>query len=213
MTIPNFITLPYVFERPTPPFEGNDIRYPESLVRYFMQNMSKPGQKVFDPFVGLGTTMFVAEELKRNPFGIEADRTRFEWVAGQLEHWMQVAHADAAKMPRLGLPKMDFCMTSPPFMAATDKWNPLFAGNPKHAGYAAYLKQMGRIFALVARTMKKGAPVVVQVDNVQGKTFTPLIRDLGNVISKSLKPAGETIVTWDGGTMEYAHTTCLIFKA
>ena len=32
-----FITLPYALEREPPPFEGNDIKYPEALVRFFMK--------------------------------------------------------------------------------------------------------------------------------------------------------------------------------
>ena len=65
-----FVTLPYALEREAPPFEGNDIKYPESLVRHFLGRCTKPGDKVFDPFAGLGTTLFVAEEMRRVPFGI-----------------------------------------------------------------------------------------------------------------------------------------------
>lgn len=211
--LPAFITLPYALERPTPPFEGDDIRSPEALVRYFIKALTKPGAKVFDPFTGLGTTLFVAEELKRNPFGIEADDQRHGWTAGQLEKWMQVVHGDSAKLGRYGLPKMDFCFTSPPYMAKNHKWNPLHFGDPKHAGYATYLKQMQRIFAAVATQMKPGAWVVVQADNIQeGKTFTPLIRDLSMAISKSLTPAGEITVAYQGTKPKTQHTTCLLFK-
>lgn len=206
------VTLPFDLERSPPPFEKNDIKYPESLVRHFLGLYTRKGQRVFDPFAGLGTTLFVAEEMGRKAYGIEADAERHEWVAGQLENWMAVHRGDAARMDRLGLPKMDFCMTSPPFMPITDKWNPLFAGNPAHAGYDAYLRRMGFIFKKLSGVMKKGAMVVVQVDNIEGRRFTPLVRDIGWAVSQSLQQVGEVTVLWQPKAPPYPKTTCLVFK-
>lgn len=207
------IKIPFTHERKNPPFEGDDIRYPEALVRYFLNAYTKAGDRVFDPFAGLGTTMFVAAEMGRIPFGMEADRKRFEWVAGQMEHWQNLVHGDAAKIAGFGFPKMDFCMTSPPYMPKHHKWNPLFAGNPIHAGYDKYLKRMGHVFGIVARQMKKGATVVVQADNLQhGRIYTPLVHDLLTVIRPHLELAGETIVEWQNPKPNYPLTHCLVFK-
>lgn len=210
----NFVTLPYKLERPAPPFEGNDIKTPESLPRYFIQELSKPSAKVFDPFVGLGTTMFVTEELGRIPYGIEADPLRQQWVAGQLEHWTHVLCADSARAHLLGFPKMDMLMTAPPFMAANHKWNPLFAGDPAKNGYDVYLKRMGLIFKNTTAVLKKNAPVVVQVDNIPGRVFTPLIRDISNVISPVMKLENEVVIAFSGKNVrdDYRHTHCLIFR-
>ncbi len=212
MTLPSFITLPYKLERAAPRFETNEIKTPESLPRYFIKEMTKPGDKVFDPFVGLGTTMFVTEELKRVPYGIEADPRRHEWVAGQMEHWMNVLCTDSARAASIGLPKMDFSLTAPPFMAINHKWNPLFAGDPAKDGYDVYLKRMQHIYKQVAKVMKRNAPIVVQVDNIPGRTFTPLIRDLNNALSKVLKLENEVTVAWQGGRDDYRHTHCLVFR-
>jgi len=213
-----FITLPYRLERAPPPFEGNDIKYPESLVRHFLKRYTKPGDKIFDPFSGLGTTLFVAEELKRVPYGIEHDRTRYEWSAGQLEHWDQVIYGDSREMLSYGLPKMDFCMTSPPYMPCHHKWNPLSGGDPAQAGYDHYLAQMTEIFSALRQIMKRGSYIVVQLDNLPGKSgrrFTPLVADLGGAIGAALRQEAETIVAWDKKTAkpDYPHTHCLIFKA
>lgn len=208
-----FITLPYALERPAPPFEDNGIVYPASLVRYFIKNYTKRGDKVFDPFAGLGTTLFVAEEMGRIPYGIESERARFEWTAGQLEKWQNIHHADAGSLANLKLPKMDFVMTSPPFMAADHTWNPLYSGNPKHRGYANYLKRLSHIFGGIAGVMKKGAVCVVQVDNIRGpKVFTPLVHDMARMIGVSLKLSDEKIIRWNNGPADYPYTQCLIFK-
>ncbi len=212
MMLPALITLPYRIERDPPPFEDNYIKSPESLARQLIGTFTKKGGKVFDPFAGLGTTLFVAEEMGRDPYGIEAEDSRYEWVAGQLENWMQIVHGDSGDVAKFGFPKMDFCFAAPPYMQAGHRWNPLYAGNPKQAGYDKYLKRMGIIYREIARVMKKGAYVAVQADNLPGRPYTPLVRDLSLVISKSLKPVGETIVIWETPKADYPATTCLIFK-
>ena len=208
----NFLTLPYALERDPPPFEANAIKYPEPLVRHFLKEFTKRGDKVFDPFAGLGTTMFVAEDMNRIPFGIEYDERRFEWVAGQMQHWGNLACADSLKLSKLGFPKMDFCMTSPPFMPKGDKWNPLSAGNPAKAGYPLYLKQMQKIFAQIGEVMKRNARIVVHVDNVPGRIYTPLVRDLSLTIGKVLSLENEIVIAWKNAKPDYPHTHCLIFR-
>lgn len=208
----NFITLPYKLERDPPPFETNEIKTPESLPRYFIKEFTRPGQTVFDPFAGLGTTLFVAESLKRIPYGIEADPRRHAWVAGQMDNWMNLICADSARAATLGLPRMDFSLTAPPFMAITHKWNPLYGGDPAKDGYDSYLKRMRHIYKQVNKIMKRKARIVVQVDNIPGRRFTPLIRDLSNALSKELTLENEITVAWRGGRDDYRHTTCLVFR-
>lgn len=208
-----FITLPYKLERAAPPFEGNDICYPASLVRHFLDLYTKRGSRVFDPFVGLGTTLFVAEEMGRIPYGIEAERERFEWVAGQMTHWNHVFHDDAANCAKLELPKMDFCMTSPPYMPRDHRWNPLYSGDPSQAGYDNYRRRMKYIFGQIHTCMKRGAIVVVQVDNLRrGKCFTPLVHDIGAAVGASFRMMDEKIIRWENGPADYPLTHCLVFK-
>ena len=212
-TVDGLITLPFVHKRPAPPFEGRDICYPDSLVRHFLKAYTHRGDKVFDPFAGLGTTLFTAEEMGRDPYGVEADARRHAWVAGQLVRWQQFVHGDSAKLASLRLPRMDFCMTSPPFMARNHRWNPLYAGDPGKAGYTRYLSRLARIFGEVAKIMKPGAMVVVQADNLHhGRVYTPLVRDFSTAISRTLSPQGEIIVRWRPAKPGYPHTHCLLFK-
>jgi DNA modification methylase len=207
------INIPWELERAAPPFEGNDIKSPEGLFRYIFKKHTKKGDKIFDPFVGLGTSMFVAEEMGRIPFGIEAEEDKFEWTAGQLENWMHMICDDAYNAPKYDLPKMDLIMTCPPYMEGHTKWNPLYGGDPKHAGYDKYLKRMGAIFRKTLPLMKKNTPLIIQLDNINGeKHFTPLIHDIVNVLSKDFIQTGETHVKWGNPKPDYSYTTLLIFK-
>ena len=174
----SLIHLEWKLERSAPPFEGNDIKFPESFARYIIKKHTKKGDKVFDPFTGLGTTLFTAEEMKRIPFGFETEEKKFEWVAGQLENWTHLIHDDAYNLARYNLPKIDLVLTSPPYMPHRHKWNPLFGGDPKHGGYVKYLKRIRQIFLKVKTVMKKNAPLIIQADNLfQAKNFTPLPQD------------------------------------
>lgn len=207
------ITLPWEFEREPPPFEGNDIKFPEALVRYVFKKHSKRGDKIFDPFTGLGTSLFIAEEMNRVPFGIEAERKKFEWVAGQMENWMNLFHDDAFNLDKYNFPKMDLILTSPPYMPNHHKWNPLFGGDPKKNGYAVYLKRMVKIFKKCENLMKKNTPLIIQVDNLyHGKNFTPLIRDIAGALDKDFVQIDETTVLWKNPKQDYPFTTLLTFK-
>jgi tRNA G10 N-methylase Trm11 len=209
----DFITLPYGLERQAPVFEGNDIKTPESLVRYFVKAFTLPGERVFDPFAGLGTTLFVAEEMRRIPYGVEIDDRRHQWVAGQLKHWANLVHGDSGRLASMGFAKMDFAMTSPPYMPRHHTVNPLYGGDPTQRGYDGYLRRMRHIFRQLALLMKRNGVVVVQVDNMHGRTYTPLVRDLSLAISPVLRLKREIIVAWEGGRKDYRHTHCLVFKS
>ena len=56
--------------------QRNDVHptmKPVTLIGYLMQNSSKPMQIVSDPFLGSGSTMVAAHQLKRRCYGIELD--------------------------------------------------------------------------------------------------------------------------------------------
>ncbi len=213
MTAEKFIQIPWKLERDPPFFEGNDIKSPEEMFRYILKNHSKKGDKIFDPFAGLGTSLFITEEMGRVPFGIEFEPQKYEWVAGQLKNWTQMICDDAAKMDKYNLPKMDLVIACPPYMERHTKWNPLYGGDPKYAGYEKYLKHMGFIFGKVSTLMKKTTPLIIQLDNIQnGKKFTPLIHDVINILNKNFIQTNEKIVQWNNPKPDYPFTTLLYFK-
>lgn len=213
MSYASTISLKHVLERDPPSFECNDIKSPENLARFVIENYTKEGDKVFDPFTGLGTTLFVAEEMKRKPFGMEADGEKYEWVAAQLESWMSLINDDAYHSDRFGFPKMDLIYTAPPFMAKNHKWNPLFNGDPKKSGYDKYLRRISAIFKNMALLMKSNTRLVVQVDNIkQGNIFTPLIHDIITCLKPNFTQVDEINVKWDNPKKDYPYTTLIIFK-
>lgn len=211
-----FVELPYSMNHNAPKGADNLDQCPESFSRYFIENYSKEGDRILDPFIGYGTTAFVAENLGRLAYGVEADQERYEWCAGQLENWQNIVNGDAAEVAEYGFPKMDLCIASPPYMLVNTKWNPLYGGDPDFSGYDNYIDRIGYIFEQVAKVMKKGSLVIVQADNLQGRSYTPLAHDFYQQIIKSLKPKGEVLVRWVGDRpnfcADFEYTQALIFK-
>lgn len=57
---------------------------PEKLYAKLMLASSKPGDKIFDPFLGSGTAAVVANKLGRKYFGVEINREYCLWIAKRL---------------------------------------------------------------------------------------------------------------------------------
>src|SRR4051812_26992266 len=142
-------------------FQHEDLRYPEELVAHFLRQYTRPGDMVFDPFAGYGTTLIVAEAMERLPYGIEIDARRASYIRSQLQHPAGLIHGDTRKILSYPIPPISFSITSPPYMAATDPEDPFTNYRAAGAGYAAYLQQIQQIYADIRLLLKPGARAVL----------------------------------------------------
>ena len=62
---------------------------PIALLLRIILSSTKVGDVVFDPFAGTGTTLVVAEQLKRKSVGIEIDKDNAEGIKNRLENISQ----------------------------------------------------------------------------------------------------------------------------
>jgi tRNA G10 N-methylase Trm11 len=201
--------------RDTLPFEfqDDDVRYPESLVEHFLNEFTRSGDIVLDPFAGFGTTLLVAESMGRVGYGIEFNESKARYVQGLLQHPEQLIHGDARQLANYDLPPFDLCLTSPPYTTRNDDNNPFTDYSEKGNGYAAYLQEMQNIFSQVAQQMKPSARVVIEVANLKDETeVTPLAWDVAAEVSKILHFDGETVICWDKYGYGYDHSYCLVFS-
>jgi len=61
----------------------------ETAVAYLMRKLSKPADLVLDPFVGGGTTLVVAQTMKRKCIGIEIDEKYMDVIKSNLDKPVQ----------------------------------------------------------------------------------------------------------------------------
>src|SRR4051812_26653248 len=107
-----------VAERPVGAID--DVHFPESLVAELIEEYSKPGDLVLDPFAGYGTTLVVAERLGREAIGVEISAEQLGIIRARTTRATQVLEGDARVLSTLVDRSVDLCVTSPPYMNAVD---------------------------------------------------------------------------------------------
>lgn len=65
--------------------KNHSAAFPEGLPEWFIKLFTKEGEIVLDPFMGSGTTNFVANRMKRNSIGIEIVPEYFEMVKEKIQ--------------------------------------------------------------------------------------------------------------------------------
>jgi tRNA G10 N-methylase Trm11 len=194
-------------------FEQDDVRYAPALVEAFLAEYTRPGDLVFDPFAGFGTTLVVAEAMGRRPLGLELDPRRVEYVRTHLRDPGAIRQGDARRLRDYDLPPIDFSLTSPPYMNAGDPEDPLAAYAVPGQGYAAYLDGLRDIYAQLARRLRPGARAVIEAANLRSTgTVTTLAWDIARAVSSVLTFEGETVIGWDQYGYGYDHSYCLVFS-
>ena len=184
-------------------------KFPETLAQEFVEFFTKRGQRVLDPMVGTGSTLVACLRSGRNSVGIELnptyaglaqqavadERERLGAQAAELD--AEVIAADAAQLPDLGLPVVDYVLTSPPYWnmlhargAQTqrrrrqqDDLDVVYSDHPADLGnipdYDEFLDRLVAVYAALPAVLRPKAYLTIIVKNVKkgGQVF-PLAWDL-----------------------------------
>jgi tRNA G10 N-methylase Trm11 len=194
-------------------FQDDDVRYPESLVEYFLQEFTQAGDTVLDPFAGYGTTLFVAERMGRIPFGIELNAEKVCYVRSRLARPKNLIQGDSRSLAAIDLPAIDFSMTSPPYMNKDDLEDPFTDYQIQSQGYSTYLRDIRSIYEQLRTHMKPRGTVILEIANLKnGGQVTTLAWDVAQEISKVLHFEGEVVVCWDKYGYGYDHSYCLVYS-
>jgi DNA modification methylase len=137
-------------------YTGRDVRdknihpavYPISLPAHFIELLTHEGELVLDPFVGIGTTLIAAQDLKRNAVGFDLKKEYIETAKSRLSQTRfgtdtkQLALVDDANnIPEyLEENSISLCITSPPYanMLNRKRLNKSIRGDERKNGQ--YLK-------------------------------------------------------------------------
>ncbi|NHN40121.1 site-specific DNA-methyltransferase [Halorubellus sp. JP-L1] len=218
-----YLALEYEHDTPLPEGFDDEFRTPHALVERFLDEYTDPGDRVFDPFAGFGTTLAVAERLGRTAYGVEYDDEMVTYARRHIpdEDDDRVRHGSVLDLDPSWVPACDCCFTSPPFMEREDDRNP-FENYAGESTYADYLDDVETAFSRVQSVLAPGARVVVDVSNMKHEgRVTPLAWDVADRVSNVLHFDGEVVVTWTGGEDRdhgdgrfgygYDHSYCLTF--
>ena len=186
-------------------------KFPESLAQEFIEFFTKRGQVVLDPMVGTGSTLIAAARAGRAAVGIELSDEFVAISEGEIrrvadEEQLDVSnirllHEDARNIASLGLPPVDYCITSPPYwdmlrrkgfetqkerreqgLLVTYSDHEADLGNI--ADYDRFVEILTGIYLDVYQVLRPGAYFTVIVKNVKkGPRMYPLAWDIARGIS------------------------------
>ena len=232
-------------------------KFPEELVEGFVKFFTKRGQTVLDPMAGTGSALLAALLNGRNAIGVElvekyckitrerllAVKTDIETQDGEQHTKIsaKMVKGDAREIKRMGISKVDYCITSPPY------WNMLlmkgfenqkerrekgfdvnYSDDTKDVGnitdYAEFLDTLAEIYAKVHDVLKPGGYLTIIAKNVKkgGKVY-PLAWDLARRLGKFFTVKDEKIWCQDNVKLapygygrswvsNTVHHYCLNFK-
>ena len=192
-----------------------------AVVDHVIERCSKPGDLVFDPFAGFGTTMERAVALGRGALGVELLPDRVEYLRTRVPS-ARIVEGDARELLRIvdhearpqGDEHVDLILTSPPYMTS---WHhhadPLTGYEENDGDYGRYLAELGLVAAQCARLVVPGGFVVWNLADIHhmGRT-THLIRDCGRVLEQHLTPVGVTGIVWDRYPHDLVADALLVFQ-
>jgi tRNA G10 N-methylase Trm11 len=185
---------------------------------------SEAGDTVLDPFAGFGTTLTVAEELGRVPYGVEYEEDRAEIARDRIDRDEKVVRGNALGLDPNDFPAFDCCLTSPPYMERTMGVNPFRNyAEDSESDYDTYLRDLTDLFDRLADLAAPGANVLLDVSNMKYEgNVTTLAWDVAGAVSESFHFEGEVVIGWEGEDQEhrdggnygygYDHSYCLVFS-
>jgi len=200
-----------------PPPRGKEVllhpaKFPEKLVREFIEFFTKKGQTVLDPMVGTGSTLLACLDSGRNGVGIELNK-RYCSIArrrvGAKKRALKIANSqiriingDASRIDRYKLPEIDYVITSPPYWDMLKMKGAFTQKERKRRGldlsyseeasdlgnisdYEKFVDKLYTIFAKIYGRLRYNGYLTIIVKNVKkGNKMYPLAWDIGKRLSQ-----------------------------
>lgn len=171
-----------------------------SQLRPLIAEFTEPGDLVFDPFAGWGTTLLACAAEGRRGVGVEIDPERAEQARRRVaDRPGQRMLCGDARTPPLGPDTVDLVLCDLPYFG-TDLNQEAAGSGQLYAlrDYDAYLAALDAILAAVVRVMRPGAYAVVAAQNRRiGDRFVPLAWDVARLLGGRLTLGDERVHLYD----------------
>jgi DNA modification methylase len=179
-------------------------KYPESLVKEFIEFFTKKNEWVIDPFMGTGSTLIASAESQRNCVGIELQKKYHKISSDRInkletDNKIVTLLGSSFDLSKLLIKnniqqEFDYCITSPPYWNQLER-NSIRQKNRKENGldtiyskskndlgnvkdYNEFLDQQSLIFDNIYDVIKPGGYLTIITNNIyaDGRLF-PLAFD------------------------------------
>ncbi|SFQ68270.1 DNA methylase [Variovorax sp. OK605] len=183
------------------PLGGRDCGWVEQMTP-FVRQFSRPGETVFDPFAGFGTTLLAARLEDRLAVGCEVDAQRVELARERLArhglgHGVALLHGSCDALQGAALPPLDLCLTNVPYFGC--RWPGADAASQLYdsRSYAQHLDGLRDVFHSVRADLREGGHCIAMVENVRlGDRVLPLAFDLARILGALFTMVEERVLVY-----------------
>ncbi|MDZ4081982.1 MAG: DNA methyltransferase [Bdellovibrionales bacterium] len=190
-------------------FHGEDIGWLSQMTT-LISEYAKPGDRILDPFSGLGTTLVAAGLLGFEATGIEIDASRVSLTetrlakisGGKLDRSkVSVKKGDARALP-FEANTFDLVLTSVPYFGADRSpdhgWTRSTGQLYFSEIYEEYLGHMELVVKELARVLKPGGRCILVAENIRNRDghFFPMAWDIARIMGFLFHLKDERILTY-----------------
>lgn len=174
-----------------------------TMVSEFIRFFTKEGETVLDPFAGIGSTLVACKRTGRIGYGIELNPKYFAVMqkrVPEFEH--NVFCADCRNLNALGLPRINYSISSPPYWDVLNRSTDGFKSEREEKGldvhysdeiqdlgniadYDAFLREVCSVYFKLYDLLADGAYITIIVKNVKksGRLY-PLAWDMARILGQ-----------------------------
>lgn len=221
--------------------EEHPATFSPSMISIDIRFFTKRKDVVLDPFVGIGSTLAACIRTGRKGIGIDINKKFAEITKRRIENDsnQKIIVGDAWEIEKYKLPKINYCITSPPYFEMLKKIDVtqkkrIAAGLPADYGNAtvlakdvdSYVNNLVKLFSKIHKLMAKDSYATVILQNFREKNkMVPLAWKFAQAMDETGKWdfKGERIWCQGHKTMHpfgypsdwvsnVHHHYCLIFK-
>ncbi len=210
------------------PLRGRDCGW-VSQMRPFVRAFSRPGDVVFDPFCGFGTTLLAASLEGRRGLGIEIDLGRAALARERLHRHGVDAEIACGTLPQAQLgSRIDLCLTNVPYFGCDWRGDARVGQLPGQLyatpDFAMYLSAMRAIFHAVREALPDDGHCVAMVENARvGERMVPQAWELARLLGSLFEPCEERVLLYparettpstdaDPSRTDRSHEYALVFR-
>lgn len=180
------------------PGADEDVHFSRAVAQAVIEDLSSPGDRVLDPFVGFGTTLRAACAAGRDAVGVELLPERCAMARSAAPEAL-VVEGDARGLPALVRGPFQLILTSPPYRTVHEHPDdPLTAYTRPGGSYAGYLEDLTSVLQSCLALLTPSGHLAVNVANIAAASgFTPLAWDVGQLLARVGQVVQDVPICWD----------------